>query len=108
MYIYNVTINIEKSVEQEWLRWMQKKHIPEMLATGKFSEAKLCQVMVEEEQGITYSIQYTTESKEVLDTYFQENSEQLRKEGIQLFGGKFVAFRTELKVIHQLKNFIKS
>ena len=56
MYIYNVTINIEDSVQNEWLRWMQEKHIPEVLATGKFSEAKMSQVLVEEDTGVTYSI----------------------------------------------------
>ena len=56
MYIYNITINIEKSIEEDWLRWMQEKHIPEMLNTGKFFEAKMCQVMVEEDQGVTYSV----------------------------------------------------
>jgi len=108
MYIYNITINIEKSVEQEWLRWMQVKHIPEMLETGKFFEAKMCQVMVEETQGVTYSIQYTTDSKETLEKYYQENADQLRQEGIALFKEKFVAFRTELKVINHVKNFVKS
>ncbi len=108
MYIYNVTINIEKAIEQDWLRWMQEKHIPEMLATGKFSEAKLCQVMVEEEQGVTYSIQYTTDSKETLEKYYHENADKLRQEGAALFKGKFVAFRTELKVIKYVKNFVKS
>ncbi len=108
MYIYNVTVNIEENVEKDWLRWMQEKHIPEMIATGKFSEAKLCQVMVEEDQGITYSIQYTTSSKELLEKYYAENADQLRQEALSLFGGKFVAFRTKLKVINHVKNFIKS
>ncbi len=108
MYIYNVTINIEKEVEKDWLRWMQEKHIPEMLATGKFSEAKLCQVLLEEAQGVTYSIQYTTDSKDTLEKYYHENADQLRKEGVSLFKGKFVAFRTELKVINHVRNFVKS
>jgi len=108
MYIYNVTMNIEKALEQEWFRWVQKKHIPEMLATGKFSEAKLCQVMVEEEQGVTYSVQYTTDSKETLERYYQENAASFRKEAMQLFGDRLMAFRTELKVLHHIKNFEKS
>lgn len=108
MYIYNVTINIEKSIQQDWLRWMQEIHIPEVLDTGKFTEAKMCQVMVDEETGITYSIQYTTDSKETLDRYYAEDADRLRQEGMQLFGNKFVAFRTELDVIHHTKNFIKS
>ncbi|MDX5583314.1 MAG: DUF4286 family protein [Aureibaculum sp.] len=108
MYIYNITINIEKSIEEDWLRWMQEKHIPEMLNTGKFFEAKMCQVMVEEDQGVTYSVQYTTDSKETLEKYYQENAAQLRQEGLVLFKEKFVAFRTELKVINHVKNFVKS
>ena len=108
MYIYNVTINIDNAVEKDWLRWMEEKHIPEVLDTGKFSEAKLCQVMIEEEQGITYSVQYTTDSKETLDAYYNEDADRLRQEMGQLFPNKFVAFRTELNVINHVKNFVKS
>lgn len=109
MYIYNVTINIETSVEQEWLKWMQDQHIPQMLKTGKFFEAKMSQVMVEEDMGgVTYSIQYTTENKETLERYYKENADELRQEASKLYGNKFVAFRTELKVINHVKNFIKS
>ncbi|MDJ0645313.1 MAG: DUF4286 family protein [Flavobacteriaceae bacterium] len=109
MYIYNVTINIDESVEEDWLRWMQEKHIPEMLDTGKFTEAKMCQVMVEEDMGgVTYSIQYTTENKETLERYYEEDAGRLRQEGLQLFADKFVAFRTELDVVHHTRNFIKS
>jgi hypothetical protein len=87
---------------------MQEKHIPEMLNTGKFFEAKMCQVMVEEDQGVTYSVQYTTDSKETLEKYYQENAAQLRQEGLVLFKERYVAFRTELKVINHVKNFVKS
>ncbi len=108
MYIYSVTVNIEIAVEKEWLRWMQEKHIPEVLATGKFSEAKMSQVMVDEEEGVTYSIQYTTDSKETLERYYLEDAARLRQEGIQLFGDKLLAFRTELKVINHVINYAKS
>ncbi len=108
MYIYNVTTNRASSIEKEWLRWMQEKHIPEVLATGKFSEAKMSQVMVDEEEGVTYSIQYTTDSKETLDRYYIEDAPELRQEGIELFGDKLLAFRTELKVIKHVINYAQS
>ncbi len=108
MYIYNVTVNIASIAEKEWLRWMQEKHIPEVLNTGKFSEAKMSQVMVAEEDGVTYSIQYTTDSKETLERYYAEDAEQLRQEGLQLFGDKLLAFRTELKVIKHIINYAQS
>ena len=67
MLIYNVTINIDESVHDQWLDWMKDKHMPDMLATGKFSHAKMVKVLVEEDMGgITYSIQYTTQSRDTL------------------------------------------
>ncbi|MEE9350367.1 MAG: DUF4286 family protein [Flavobacteriaceae bacterium] len=100
MYIYNVTINVEESIHDKWLSWMQKKHIPAMLQTGKFSKALMSRVVIEEEMGgITYSVQYTTDSKESLQKYYKENADDLRKESMGLFAGKFVIFRTELDVV---------
>lgn len=102
MYIYNVTINIDDSVHDQWLDWMRDEHIPAMLATGKFVSAKMCRVMVEEEMGgTTYSVQYTAQDKETLARYYKEDAERLRNEGIKKFADKFVAFRTELELINE-------
>lgn len=102
MYIYNVTTNIEASVHDQWLHWMKETHIPDVLATGKFLNAKMCRVMVEEEMGgVTYSVQFTTPDKSTLERYYQEDADRLRQESAQLFSGKFVAFRTELEVISE-------
>ncbi len=100
MIFYNVTINIHESVHDQWMQWMQKKHIQEVLATGKFTAARLVKVLVDEEMGgITYSIQYTTDSKETLQRYYEEDAPRLREEGNRLFGDKMLAFRTELELI---------
>ncbi len=102
MYIYNVTINIDESVHDLWMVWMQETHIPDMLATGKFTHAKMCKVMVEEEMGgITYSVQYTTKDKETLQNYYREDADRLRQDGMKLFANKFVAFRTELEIVSE-------
>ena len=102
MYIYNVTINIEESVHDKWVKWMQETHIPDMLATRKFINAKMCRVLVEEEMGgITYSVQYTIKDKETLQKYYDEDAETLRRESLKLFADKFVAFRTELEIISE-------
>ncbi len=102
MYIYNVTINIEESIKNKWLKWMQEKHIPNMLSTGKFIKALMTQVMVNEEMGgITYSVQYTCKSKETLEKYYREDAEKFQNEALLLFSNKFVVFRTELDVINE-------
>lgn len=100
MILYNVTINIDDSVHDQWLKWMQEKHINDVLSTKKFSSARLVKVLVDEEMGgTTYSVQYTTDSKETLEKYYQEDAPRLRQEGLQLFGDKMLAFRTELEFI---------
>jgi hypothetical protein len=101
MYIYNVTINIDASIHDAWLEWMKLEHIPAMLNTGKFSKALMTRVQVEEEMGgITYSVQYRTDSKETLQKYYKEDAPSLRAQS-KAFEGKFVAFRTELKIISE-------
>jgi hypothetical protein len=99
MIIYNVTINIEHDVHDEWLNWMKNQHIPDVMETRCFLENKLCKVLVDEEQGITYSIQYTAPDMESLEKYQREFAPRLQKEHSDRFANKFVAFRTLLEVI---------
>ncbi len=80
---------------------MKTVHIPEMLATGKFSKALMTKVLVEEKLGgITYSVQYTTNNIETLHKYYDEDAENLRAKSSP-FEGKFVAFRTELEIVSE-------
>ena len=46
MIIYNVTINVDESIHSDWLKWMQNKHINDVLATGLFTNAKMVKVLV--------------------------------------------------------------
>jgi hypothetical protein len=102
MFIYNVTINIDEGSHDEWYRWMQARHIPDMLATGKFTAARMLKVLVEEDMGgITYSVQYYTDSKETLEKYYEEDAARLRQDALEKFADKFVAFRTELEILNE-------
>lgn len=101
MFIYNVTVNVDASIHNQWLAWI-KTHISDVLATGKFSEAKLTKVLVEEEfGGTTYSIQYRAKSREDLDAYYKEDAGQLRNDGLKRFADKILSFRTELEIIQE-------
>ena len=57
---------------------------------------------VEEEMGgVTYSTQYTTDSKDTLNLYYLEDAPALQEEGQKLFGDKMLTFRTELQVVSE-------
>ncbi|MEO6883238.1 MAG: DUF4286 family protein [Bacteroidia bacterium] len=99
MIIYNVTINIENEVHDEWLKWMREVHIPDVMKTGCFVENKLCRVLVEEETGTTYSFQYTSKTMDDYLNYKKQHAARLQKDVSEKFANKFVAFRTLLEVL---------
>jgi len=103
LIIYNVTINIDDSIHEQWFYWMQEKHIKAVLATGKFIKAKFIQVLTEQPtNGITYCVQYFAKDKSDLENYYLEDAQLLREEGLKLFGDKMLTFRTELKVLSEI------
>lgn len=105
MIIYNVTVNVDESIHEQWYTWMTEKHIPQVMETGKFIKAKMVKVLIVEEMGgTTYSIQYFTESKDKLEQYYKEDAPRLREEGAKLFGDKMLAFRTELELLKEFRS----
>ena len=99
MIIYNVTVNIEDDVHHQWLQWMKEIHIPDVMRTGLFIDYKICRVLVEEESGHTYSIQYTCNGMKEYNKYNDEYASKLQGEHSKKFKDKFVAFRTLLEVV---------
>ena len=103
MVIYNVTAHIEPTIEQDWLAWMEEKHLPEMMATGKFTSAKVFKVITDQDTGgVSYAIQYHCENRDDYLSYLKENATALRKEGVDRYGDSVLYFRTELQ--HQFSN----
>ncbi len=100
MIIYNVTINIDESVHDEWLQWMKTSHMPDVMRTGIFSESRLLRVLGDEESGgRTYSVQYTCENMEKFRQYEDIYAPALRGEYNQRYKDKSVSFRTLLEIV---------
>ena len=51
--------------------------------------------------GLTYSIQYTANTKEDLNNYYNLYAPGLRSQSIKKFADKMISFRTELKLIKE-------
>ena len=100
MIIYNVTVLIDETVQEEWLSWMKNIHIPEVMETGCFTEYRFCKILAETEGGISYSIQYTSKNMETLDKYNAEFAPALQEKHNAKYAGKFGAFRTLLEEVN--------
>ena len=78
---------------------MKSKHIPDVVGTGCFTEGKIFRILVNEESGISYSVQYSAASMDDVNRYLKEHAETLRNDALRLYKDKFVAFRTLLEHI---------
>ena len=100
MIIYNVTIKIDLSVHDLWLKWMKEEHIPRVMETGFFVDSKVYRLLEEDTtDGISYAFQYFANNITDYFEYKEKHAARLQKEGLDLFPGKFHAFRTLLKEV---------
>lgn len=100
MLLYNVTVGVDKEIEEEWLAWMKSKHIPDVLKTGMFVSSKLYKVLQDSDEGtVSYSVQYFAQSIEHVQQYLEVYAPVLIAEHREKFKDKHVAFRTLLQEI---------
>lgn len=100
MILYNVTVKVDHHVVGEWLQWMKVVHIPDVMKTGIFTEYKFCRILtVDETEGITYAIQYFCKDIPSYERYQNEFAPKLQKDHTERYKGKFVAFRTLMRVL---------
>ena len=100
MIIYNVTIKVENTVTDAWVNWMKTEHMADLMSTGLFVDCRLCRLLEQDEtDGVTFAAQYFCEGMEQYHTYLEKYAEGMRSKGLNLFGGKFVAFRTVMEII---------
>lgn len=99
MYIYSVTVSIDKNVVDEWVKWMKTKHIPDVMATGYFTEYKMCKVLHVDDEGETFSMQYSFNKIEDIENYQKLEAPRLQADMKNLYDGKYAAFRTLLELV---------
>jgi hypothetical protein len=99
MLIYSVTVNLQQEIWQEWLSWMKSVHIPDVLATGCFTEHRISKVTQpsQDDGSITFNIQYYCLNEDILEQYLTIFAPKLQKLHTDRYHGKFVAFRSILQ-----------
>ncbi|HEX2787061.1 MAG TPA: DUF4286 family protein [Ignavibacteria bacterium] len=98
MIVYNVTVNIDEPVKDEWLEWMKQEHIPDVMKTGLFVEYKILRLLQPKpDDGDTFAIQYFAKSMEDYEAYIKEHAPRLQEIHSKKYEGKFHAFRSILE-----------
>lgn len=100
MIIYNVTVSVDNEVHEMWLAWMRNTHLPAVMATGLFLDVRLCRVLSEGDSGATYAVQYSCKDMATYEAYLSGPAPRLQAESEKYYGGKALAFRTLMEVVH--------
>ena len=103
MIVYSVTISIEASIESEWVDWMNKVHVPDVLQTGCFLECRFYKVLGSEGDELTYVLQYRCRSLEEYHRYRDNFAAALQKEHTDRFAGKFRGSRQVLEEVGHIE-----
>lgn len=100
MIVYNVTTKIDSSIKSDWLAWIKSEHIPDILNTGCFTNARTFQLLeTDDTEGPTYTIQYFAESKSLYNLYIEKFAPVMREKAMIKWGNKFISFRSLMQVV---------
>lgn len=99
MIIYNVTLAIEPSIEEEFIQWLKDIHIPEVLDTQLFIRAEFFKVIQDPntKEHNSYAVQYRLESWEKFNMYQKDHAPALQQKTRERYGEKVLAYRTFLE-----------
>jgi len=101
MFVYNVTIKVKTEIYYDWMHWLKNEHIPEILATGCFQEAKILHLLeIDESEGPTFAVQYFAESKAAYNQYIEKHAPLLRQKSFDKWGDQFIAFRSFMQIVN--------
>jgi len=99
--IYNVTTKVDQSIAPQWLAWMKDEHIPDLIATGCFTDALILQITeVDDSEGPTYAVQYSSPSRALYNRYIEMYSVSMQKKAEARWGALTISFRTVLRVVN--------
>lgn len=99
MIIYEVTLDIEAAIADEYRSWLHE-HVEHMLALPGFTGAQTFEVVDPAQPGrVVLCTHYRMHDAAALDAYLREHSARMRADGINRFGERF---RSQRRVLHPL------
>ncbi|MGB3181320.1 MAG: DUF4286 family protein [Cyclobacteriaceae bacterium] len=99
MVIYNVTVNVNNEILDDWMSFMKETHIPDVMNTGFFTGHRFLRLVKQEQEGTTYCIQYFTDTLAKLQQYMSAEAPRLQQDVASRYGEKALAFRTILESV---------
>ena len=91
----------DPQIEKEWVEWQKNERIPEVMATGLFTDYKFFRLLEQDEtEGITYVVQYFSSSIDNYKKYIDEFASLLNERSFAKWSDQFISFHTVMKIVN--------
>lgn len=100
MLIYNMTIKIGWTIQQNWLVWMREVYIPRIMQSGFFTKYQLVRLLeIDEDEGPTYALQLYALNIENYHRFVEENLPEIERTNYDKWGSDVFFFSTLMEII---------
>lgn len=90
----------DHSIHEEWLQWQKREHIPEVMATGLFTDHKFFRLLEQDEaDGLTYILQFFAADIDRYQKYIADHFTFFQKKAFLKWGDRFITFGTVMQVV---------
>ncbi|MFM8455135.1 MAG: DUF4286 family protein, partial [Ignavibacteria bacterium] len=77
---YEVTMDVDSSIAEEWVEYMRSEHIPEVMQTGVFISCQFLRIIEPAKEGLEcFRITYEAKSLSAIQDYRAELSPELQR-----------------------------
>ena len=102
MIVRNITYKVDPSIEGLWIVWQKEEHILNTMSSGLCSKFSFYRLLdQEDEDGVTYIIQYFFETIDQLLRYYRQEEKLLQQAEKLKWGNKFVSFSTTMEPVDE-------
>lgn len=96
--LYNMTVAIDRPVEEEWTVWMREQQLPILQSTGIFSEIRFYRVVTHDDPGsASYCLQLSTDHAEKLNELLNGPVKDFLREMQARYPDRHAVFQTLLE-----------
>jgi hypothetical protein len=98
--LYEVTVQVDREIADEWLSWMERVHVPEVLATGCFESCSVTRVLEPDGAGgrMAFALVYRAPALEACRDYQAHHAPRLQRHHAERYAGRFEASRRLLEL----------
>src|SRR5690242_61150 len=99
MLVYTITVNVEKSVSEDWLLWMKENFLGAIISTGFFERYNIFKVL-HDSDGDTFTFQFYCKDILMFEQFRDEYKAVILQALMDSYPGKVVYFNTMLEEVH--------